>query len=97
MKKTYEAWSEENGDPGSTFISADAVETMTSKGLLSKDARLVYRIEADTFEEAMAVHYIKQGWSPFVPAGKACKCPNGCGAIFYPEGSGECPNCGRIC
>ena len=97
MKKIYEAWGEEEGDPGSTFASAENIQDMRTRGILSKDAKVVYRIEADTWEEAMAAHYIKQGRSPYVPEGEPSKCPNGCGGWFYPEGSGECPNCGRIC
>lgn len=57
---------------------------------------LLYVIIADTFEEAGAVHNIKQGWEPYNPVGPAEKCPKKCGSMYYPYGSGECPNCGVI-
>jgi hypothetical protein len=96
MRKVYEAW---QGDAGCsiTFAPVENIQQQRANGLLPEDARLLYRVEADTWEEAMAVHYIKMGWSPYVPEGEPKECPRGCGAMFYPQGSGECPNCGRIC
>lgn len=96
MKKQYEAWSDET-DRSITVATPDGIQELRSKGLLSEGAKLLHRIEADTYEEAMAVHNIKMGWNPYVPMGAAQECPRGCGAMFYPGGSGECPNCGRIC
>jgi hypothetical protein len=93
MKKIYEAWSE---DGDTTFALAENILDQRQKGLLRPDAKLLYRIEADTFDEALAVHYLRHGWTPYQP-GKPAKCPNECGAYFYPESSGECPNCGKIC
>jgi len=94
MRKTYEAWVEETSI---TFSDLENLETQRTKGLLGENAKLLHRIEADTPEEAMAVHHIKLGFSPFIPIGQPASCPNGCGAIYYPKGSGECPNCGSIC
>jgi hypothetical protein len=36
-------------------------------------------------------------WGAYKPMGEAKECPNGYGSMFYPEGSGECPNFGKIC
>lgn len=96
MKKVYEAW---QGDDGcsTTLAPVENIRELRLNGLLPKDARLLYRIEADTWEEAMAMHYSKMGWGLYVPPGEPKECPKGCGAMFYPEGSGECPNCGQIC
>ena len=88
MKKTYEAWTE-NGDV--TFVPAENISDLRERGLLGPDAKFLHRIEADTFEEALAVHYLRIGRKPFQPNGKPVKCPKGCGAYFYPESSGECP------
>ena len=93
MKKAYEGWAE-NGSV--TFTLAENIPDLRRRGLLESDAKFLHRIEADTFEEALAVHYLRTGREPFQP-GKPAQCPNGCGAYFYPEGSGECPNCGKIC
>ena len=60
------------------------------------DQELPDEVIADTPEEASAVHHIKMGWAPYKPMGEAAPCPQ-CGACFYPESSGVCPNCGPIC
>lgn len=93
MRKTYEAWSDE---VSITFADLESLQDQRSKGLLPPNAKLLHRVEADTLEEALAVHHVKMGFAPFVPMGDARPCPNNCGATYYPEGSGECPNCGPI-
>ena len=95
MKKTYEAWNDEEAS-ATVFSPLENLALERSRGLLAK-AEFLHRIEADTHEEAQAVHHIKMGWAPYVPMGKPEVCPKGCGAMYYPKGSGECPNCGRIC
>jgi hypothetical protein len=96
MKQIYEGWVNQDGTE-ITFTTAEQIPTLRDKGLLSKEARLLHRIEADTPEEAQAVHHIKMGWSPYCPMGEAKPCPLECGSKFYPAGSGVCPNCGKIC
>ncbi len=59
-------------------------------------AELLWEIEAETLEEALAIYHLRMGFEPFVPAGSPESCPK-CGAPFYPEGSGECWRCGKIC
>jgi hypothetical protein len=70
-----------------------AAEERRSKGLLSDRATMLYSFEAATHEEAFAVHALRMGWQPYRPVGEAAPCPR-CGALFYPEGSGECWRCG---
>ena len=94
MKKAYEGWAT-NGSV--TFTLVENIPDLRQRGLLEPDAKFLHRIEADTFEEALAVHHLRMGREPYWPTGKPAKCPNECGAYFYPEGSGECPNCGKIC
>ena len=96
MKKVYEAWQDESTS-SITFASPEAIERLRALGDISDKAKLLHRVEADMPEEAMAVHHIKMGWAPYEPMGEASECPRGCGAMFYPGGSGECPNCGKIC
>ena len=93
MKKFYEAWQDESCI---AFAEAEGIEQDKEKGILSENAELLHRVEAATWEEAMTIHYQKMGWSPYRPQGEAADCPNGCGAKYYPAGSGQCPNCGRI-
>ena len=58
-----------------TLATSDVVSEMMDRGLLSRNALLKFRIEADTIEEAKAVQHIKMGWPPFRPNGKAAPCP----------------------
>ena len=95
MKKIYEAWEDEEGC-SITFCTVEGIKDQRVKGLLSEKAKLLHRVEAETWEEAMSAHNIKMGWSPYVPVGESHECPRGCGAMYYPEGSGECPNCGNL-
>jgi hypothetical protein len=94
MKLSFEAWEDEE----SVMLSTpNAVSDHKLKGLFIGKEKLLYKIEADTYEEAMAVHHIKMGWEPYKPMGDPQLCPNSCGSYYYPEGSGECPKCGKIC
>jgi hypothetical protein len=98
MIKTYEVWNLEYEDGGG-MISLGTTQQMDderSRGLLDPRSELMFRIQAETYEEAKAVQNIKLGWSPYVPNGKPAYCPNGCGGVFYPAGYHECPNCGLI-
>ena len=96
MKKIYEAWEDDEGC-SIAFSTVESIKNQFAAGLLSEKAKLLHRVEADTWEEAMSLHYIQMGWSPYIPEGAPEECPNRCGAMFYPEGSGDCPNCGNIC
>jgi len=96
MKKIYEAWEDEE-NCYMPFAAAEGILEDRSRGLISANAKFLFRVEADTWEEALAVRNIKMGWSPYIPEGKPQSCPRECGSIFCPEGSGECPNCGKIC
>jgi len=53
----------------------------------------IYTFEAATWEEGMAIHFLRQGWNPYRPSGKAAECPT-CKATYYPAGSGVCWRCG---
>lgn len=96
MKKLYEAWQYDDGCT-ITFGEVENIKAQFVQGLIPINAKLLHRVEADFNEEAMQLHYDKMGWGEYRPMGEAKECPNQCGAMFYPEGSGECPNCGQIC
>lgn len=89
MKKRFIAWSDSTDDGIGMTIEENFKPSATST--------ILYEIEADTWEEAQAVHHVKMGWGPYLPGGNPAPCPNDCGSIYYPEGSGECPGCGKIC
>ena len=75
MKKVYEAWQWDAGC-SMAFAPVESIQEQRAIGLLPEDARLLHRVEADTLEEAMAVHYIKMGWGPYVPEGEPEECPS---------------------
>ena len=53
------------------------------------EADLVYIIQAETWEEGMAIHNLREGYSPYKPGGKPHECPD-CHNYYYPSGSGKC-------
>src|SRR5882724_489413 len=83
MVKTYEVWIDKDVD-GSMLSSgtAEQMEDQRSKGLLGAKPRLLFTIQAETYEEMLAVRNIQLGWSPYVPNGRPAHCPT-CSAIFY--------------
>jgi hypothetical protein len=80
-----------------TALYSEASEAdCRAKGLIPDDAELLWEIEAATLEEARAIYHLRMGFEPYVPMGEWEPCPK-CGAVFYPEGSGQCWRCGPIC
>ena len=92
--RTYEAWADPENDCIS-LVATQGAEELRAKGLLGASADLLYRFQAATHEEAMAIHRLRMGWEPYCPVGAAAPCPV-CTAMFYPEGSGECWRCGVV-
>ncbi|GHA76763.1 hypothetical protein GCM10007067_12540 [Lysobacter bugurensis] len=91
-KRVFEAWQDPEGDV--TFASASAIAEQRSKKLLAASAALLYTVEANTWEEAMAVHHLRMGYEPYRPHGEPAPCPD-CHALVYIAGSGECWRCRR--
>jgi hypothetical protein len=91
----YSAWSSDNGAEITLSVGTD-VPQFSDGSSQPNCQRLLYQFEAATLEEANAIHALRMGWEPYKPLGESSPCPK-CGATFYPEGSGECWHCGRIC
>ena len=91
----FEAWSTAEGDEV-TVVPAEEATALSGERPLGAAPTLLYEIQAESWEEAMAVHHVRMGWEPYKPLGKAKACPRGCGALYYPDGSGWCRNCGRV-
>lgn len=89
----FEAWTNEDRTQVA-FWPRSAIDLKRSA--FSDMVHLLFSIDADSYEEAMAVYYVRMGFDPYKPQGKPVECPNECGAHYYPEGSGECPICGSI-
>ena len=92
--KIYTAW--HDGKTKSCMLVPGEGPPRYLNGSLQPDCEvLLWRIEAATWEEAMAIHNLRQGHGDYVPMGEAKPCPK-CGAMYYPEGSGECWRCGKV-
>jgi hypothetical protein len=88
----YEAWRE----AGSILFGAVAsIHEQRAKGLLGANSELLYAFDASTWEEASSIHHLRMGFEPYKPLGKAVPCFQ-CGALTYPEGSGQCWRCGSV-
>lgn len=94
MKQTYEIWQSSDGCEA-TLTTVEGIEQLRSKGSLEK-FKLVCRFEAATYEEARAILNLRMGYGPYDPGSNPSPCPKGCGMMYYPEGSGECPICGKV-
>ena len=95
VKHKYECWKTPDLTE-ITFTTAENALTSKQQGLIPQDAFMEYCIEADTWEEACSIHNLRQGWGVYKPMGESQPCPQ-CNSWFYPEGSGECWRCGKIC
>ena len=84
----YECWKSSGGDL--TFAISGHAEL---KQAAQAGETHQYTISAATFEEAMAVHHLRQGWEPYQPIGQAAQCQQ-CRSVYYPDGGGECWKCG---
>jgi hypothetical protein len=91
VRRRYEVWETEDG----AVLFASDQSAAQKANLAQKLVRKLVDLEANTFEEALAVYHVRMGWEPFKPVGEPRSCPK-CGAFFYPEGSGECWRCGKI-
>ncbi|MBI2381191.1 MAG: hypothetical protein HYV16_10595 [Gammaproteobacteria bacterium] len=94
MKKTYSVWASRCQQIGHTLVGGEE-PLRFANGRFDGDCEIrLYTFEANTHEEAMAIYYLRQGWAPYKPEGNAEPCPE-CGAMYYPQGSGECWRCPR--
>jgi hypothetical protein len=90
----YQCWFDP-ADQSLSLVRFSRVHELRHQGSLSDAAVLQYAFVAETYEEAMAVHCLRQGWAPYLPMGEAGSCPR-CSANYYPEGYGDCWRCGHI-
>lgn len=91
MKRVFSAWRSPDGTEVS-FAEGVNPPLLGDGSPVSDGAVLLWRIEAGSYEEAMAIRIIRLGYGAYVPHGPAAACPK-CTSIYYPEGSGQCWNC----
>ncbi len=70
----------------SIFLIESGKENLDEISQIS--VRLKYQIEAATFEEALAIHYLRMGYGPYQPGSEPLECPL-CSNYYY-LGSGKC-------
>jgi hypothetical protein len=90
----YQVWSDPE-DNSLSLLRFQDVKQSRDQGQLSNRAVLRYNFIANTGEEAASIRNLREGWAPYLPMGDAAPCPK-CGAMFYPEGYGDCWRCGHI-
>ena len=91
--KLYECWYDPDDDSVSLLQYGDA-ELHRAKALLSARATMRYTFAAATFEEASAIHSLRQGHGGYTPIGASSPCLR-CSSATYPLGSGGCWRCGN--
>jgi hypothetical protein len=92
MIRVFEAWETMSG---SAFFESTRLAEQQANPAATLVKRL-FEVHASTWEEAMSIYHLRMGWEPYVPGGEPEPCPR-CEAFFYPDGSGECWRCGKIC
>ena len=77
-------------------IKAGREDALRQQKMFAEDNFLLWEIDAHTYEEMMSIHNLRCGFGPYIPMGEPENCPK-CSAYFYPQGSGDCWRCGKIC
>ncbi len=96
MNRIYSVWSHKGEQSGHTLIEGEG-PLRFANGEIDEDCEeRLYTIEAGSWEEAAAIYHLRQGWEPYNPDCVSKPCPD-CGAMHYPEGSGECWRCEHKC
>jgi len=84
MLRPFAYWVSESG---SVLIGGEDIpKYFFHDDIIKKEKK--YVIWAETFEEAMAIRNLREGFSPYTPMGTPIKCPK-CDSHYY-LGSGEC-------
>jgi hypothetical protein len=86
MKK-FHAWRNIDGE---VFVSRETLEAHTMA-----DVEILFEIHAATAEEAAAICNLRLGYGPYEPIGAPARCPH-CDFWYYPQGSAECWQCGKV-
>ena len=90
--KIFECW-EDPEDGSVSLLKYGDSELHKAKALLSNRAKVLYTFPAATQDEAMAIHYLRQGLGAYVPTGEYSRCAS-CGAQSYRLSNAVCWRCG---
>lgn len=61
----YECWSD--GDAEGVELSFFPEDNTSARETLTSSAKLLYKFEASSWDEAMTEHHRRQGWEPYIP------------------------------
>lgn len=89
--KRFHAW--RTGE-GAIFVSREGVDPEELAGT-TRSAEILFEIHAATAEEAAAICNLRLGFGPYEPIGEPERCPH-CEFWYYPQGSAECWQCGKV-
>lgn len=89
----YYAWQVLEEEVGAVTLTVES-DYRKFNGDMGPEPTLLYTIDTPTWEEAMAIHHVRQGFEPYKP-GPPGECP-ACKSVLYPEGSGVCWKCGPV-
>lgn len=92
MKRIYTAWTDVDDGEITGFWSGEDRPGTGNGEPMSDCVFPVWRVEAGSHEEAMAIYNVRRGWGLYKPLGESAPCPK-CGAAYYPEGSAQCWDC----
>lgn len=90
MLKKYTFWMRKDGSEGTISQGEEIPKFGNGTPMFcKKDVDIIYVMQAETWEEAMSIHNLRQGYNPYIPGGQAEICPE-CSNYYYPSGSGKC-------
>jgi len=90
MKRVFSAWGMEGCE-----LAYRLAEGTDRPPHSEETPRLLWTVEAGSFEEAMAIRNLRNGWEPYCPSGEPSACPK-CAAIYYPDDFGQCWRCDHV-
>jgi len=94
MKRLFSAWSSSDGTE-ITFSEGEHRPRLANGDPAPGCDVVLWRVEAGSYEEAMAIRNVRLGYGPYVPLGDSAPCPK-CDAMYYPDGSGQCWHCDHV-
>lgn len=90
MLKKFVYWHWKDDSQGQ-FSEGEDIPKFANGTPMFKESEVIkrYVIWAETWEEAMSIHYLRSGFGPYKPMGRPRECPD-CHNYYYPMGSGKC-------
>ena len=91
--RVYTVWKIDNELGAPQLVFGEDIPRNANGTPWSKSNELLYRFEAASNDEAMAIFSLRCGHQPYQP-GPPAPCHK-CGSVIYPESFGDCWRCGE--